>query len=110
MKSFCIFIFTVAITGLYIEDVFCEEIVIEAARLDSERVDPSRSVSVITSDDIDQMHVNSVADVLREVPGIQLTSQGPQGQTTSVFIRGARSEGTLVIVDGVEVNDASSQA
>lgn len=102
--------FLLVLFSFFASFAIAQEIVVEAARIDSERIDPSRSVTVVTSADIERMGVFTVAEVLRDIPGVQLTQQGPVGQTTSTFIRGARSEGTLVLVDGVEVNDASSPA
>jgi vitamin B12 transporter len=45
---------------------------------------------------------------LHSVPGLSFTQSGSFGQTASVFIRGANSEHTLVLIDGIEVNDPSS--
>ena len=43
-------------------------------------------------------------DALREVPGLSVARSGPLGATTSVFMRGNNSQSTLVLVDGVRVN------
>ncbi|HTB20700.1 MAG TPA: TonB-dependent receptor, partial [Bryobacteraceae bacterium] len=44
-------------------------------------------------------------DVLREVPGLQVDAYGPPGTLAEVFTRGADSTGTLVLLDGVPLND-----
>jgi vitamin B12 transporter len=49
-----------------------------------------------------------VADVLRGLPGIDLVSQGGPGKSSSVLLRGGNTRFTLVMVDGVEVNDPSN--
>jgi vitamin B12 transporter len=49
-----------------------------------------------------------VADVLRTVPGVDVLRSGGPGQPTSVFMRGANANHTLVLVDGVEMNDPAS--
>ena len=46
--------------------------------------------------------------MLKEVPGISITQQGGPGKITSVFIRGANPRHTLVLIDGMEVNDPGS--
>lgn len=46
--------------------------------------------------------------VLQNVPGVAVTKQGGAGQPVSVFIRGAESSGTLVLLDGLPLNDPSS--
>lgn len=46
-------------------------------------------------------------DVLRGVPGVTVARSGGVGQPSTLFLRGASSEHTLVLLDGVEVNDPS---
>ncbi len=52
----------------------------------------------------------TVLDALRAVPAIDVVRQGGVGQQTSIFMRGANSEHTLVLVDGIQVNDPISPA
>ena len=42
------------------------------------------------------------------VPGLDLVRTGSFGGTTAVFMRGAKSEHTLVLIDGIQMNDPSS--
>ena len=64
------------------------------------------SITVITSDDMDRKQERTLPDALKDVPGLNLAQTG-DGQT-SVFIRGANSNHTKVLIDGVEVNDPST--
>ncbi|MDP2036052.1 MAG: TonB-dependent receptor plug domain-containing protein, partial [Ignavibacteria bacterium] len=66
------------------------------------------SVSVVTSEVIQQKQLKTVVDILRDVPGISVSQQGGPGKLTYVTMRGANSNHTLVILDGVEMNDPSS--
>ncbi len=66
------------------------------------------SITVITAKDIAARQVYTVADLLRSVPGLDVVQSGGLGKTTSVFLRGANSNQTLVLVDGIEVNDPSN--
>ncbi|MGB2821779.1 MAG: TonB-dependent receptor, partial [Phycisphaerae bacterium] len=81
------------------------EIVVTATRLPTPRREVASAVTVITAEDIERRVVVTVADVLRDVPGLSVVRQGMLGHVTSVFIRGAKSEHTKVLVDGVCVND-----
>jgi vitamin B12 transporter len=49
-----------------------------------------------------------VESVLQTVPGLSFSAAGGPGQTRSVFMRGARGEDTLVLIDGIPVNDPLS--
>lgn len=81
-----------------------EEIVVTATRLPIREENSPASISVVTSDEIQQRQVERVADALREVPGVNITQTGAPGQLTSVFTRGLRSEHTQVLLDGIPIN------
>lgn len=49
-----------------------------------------------------------VGTVLRQMPGLQVRSQGGIGQVASLYIRGASPEHALILIDGIEVNDPSN--
>lgn len=85
-----------------------DTMVITATRGEQELKNVGNSITVITAEDIANRQLFSVADMLRTVPGIDVASTGGLGRQTSVFVRGAASDQTLVIIDGVEMNDPSS--
>ena len=62
------------------------------------------SVSVMTHDEMDDRGAQSVLDVLRGVPGVEVNQTGRRGGVTGVFIRGGDSDYNLVLIDGIEVN------
>ncbi len=66
------------------------------------------SLTVISREAIRNSGQNSVADVLRTVPGLDVVSQGGPGQQTSVFMRGGNSNQTKVLLDGMPLNDPGS--
>jgi len=66
------------------------------------------AISVITAEEIAKESPKSPADVLRRVPGVMVVESGGPGGTTTVRIRGAEAGQTLVLIDGIRVNDPSS--
>src|SRR5689334_22048821 len=54
------------------------------------------SVTVITREEIDALHPESVQDLLRARGGIDMTTSGGQGKLTSLFMRGTTSQQVLV--------------
>lgn len=62
---------------------------------------------VIDAARIAQSSADSLEDLLRREAGLQLSRNGPPGQNASVFIRGAASTNTLVLIDGVRVGSAT---
>jgi vitamin B12 transporter len=65
------------------------------------------SATVITDKDIQAQQAETVLQVLRTVPGLDVVQSGSRGNTTSVFIRGSESDHVLVLIDGVEVNSTT---
>lgn len=66
------------------------------------------SISVLTADDIAANGATSVADILRSLPSINISSNGGVGKTTSLRIRGEESYRTLVLIDGMNISDTTA--
>jgi vitamin B12 transporter len=62
---------------------------------------------VITAKDIAAQQAETVLQVLRNVPGLDVVQTGSRGAGTSVFVRGSESDHVLVLLDGVEVNSTT---
>lgn len=87
------------------EDTFQLDPLIVTATRSAERLSQTtRSVTVISTEDIAAQGVRTVADALRSVPGLDVVRTGGLGATTSVFTRGSESDHTAVLIDGVKVN------
>ena len=82
--------------------------VVGATRLPTLEDQLGTSVSVISSEDIERKQQSTLADVLQDVPGLNLVQTGGPGGTTSVFMRGTNANHTKVFIDGVDVGDPSS--
>jgi vitamin B12 transporter len=81
-----------------------EPVVVSATRFDIPLDQSPASVSVITSEDLEQKQIERVSDALREVPGLSVVQTGTPGQLTSVFTRGLNSAHTQVLLDGIPIN------
>jgi vitamin B12 transporter len=82
------------------------EITITATRISTSPANTSSSATVISGDAIARSQQPFVADVLRGEPGVNVAATGQPGSQTQVFLRGASPDGTLVLVDGIPVNNA----
>ena len=82
-----------------------EEIVVSANRIELPARNVGSSVTVIRREEIERRHKTTVLELLRTVPGLEVAQTGGPGKTTSVFIRGSNSSHTLVLLDGVRVNN-----
>ncbi len=67
-----------------------------------------QSISVVGSDELQQVQGPDLARVLERLPGVTLARSGPLGSQTSLFVRGANSEQLVVMIDGVRMADAAA--
>jgi len=84
------------------------DVVITATKTNTSMLEIASSVTVISEAELEKSHRNFVVDVLAEQPGLAIAQQGGAGKIARVFIRGANPHHTLILVDGVEVNDPGS--
>jgi vitamin B12 transporter len=66
------------------------------------------SVDLITADDLARQQITTPAAALGAIPGVPLFANGAPGSDVSVFTRGADSDQTLFLVDGIRLNDANT--
>lgn len=85
-----------------------DAIVVTATRVAQPATEVGQAVTVVTRDEIDRRQTVSVADLLATTPGVTVTRNGSLGGFTGVRLRGAEAEQTLVVIDGIRVNDPSS--
>ena len=81
-----------------------EGIVVTATRVPTPLEEILAPVLVIDRAAIERSGATDLSDVLRFHAGLDVTRSGGPGQTTAVFMRGAESNHTLVLVDGVRIN------
>jgi vitamin B12 transporter len=84
-----------------------DAIVVTATKNGTPRAELPLSVDKITGDDWEQAG-EQAETALQSVPGLSFSASGGAGQTRSVFLRGARAEDTLVLLDGIPLNDPLS--
>jgi vitamin B12 transporter len=83
-----------------------EEAIVVTASLDEEQdSDLPAAVSVIEAVEIQARQTTEVADLLASLPAMTVVQSGSPGQVTSLFTRGTKSDQTLVLWNGVELND-----
>ena len=81
--------------------------VVTATRIETPREQIATSISVITDQNIQDQHAETVIEALRNVPGVDVVGSGARGTTTGIFIRGSDKDQVLVLIDGVEVNSVT---
>ena len=90
--------------------VVTENVVVTAARIPQEASQSLQPVIVITADDIAESGQQTLVEVLQSRAGLEIASTGGFGQPSGVFMRGANSNQTLILIDGLRVNSATTGA
>jgi vitamin B12 transporter len=85
-----------------------ETITVIGSRLAQTETELGSSVGILTAADIERMGFAFTVDAVAAVPGVTINSNGAFGGSAGVRVRGASSEQTLVLIDGVPVNDPTS--
>ncbi|HEV8444125.1 MAG TPA: TonB-dependent receptor [Steroidobacteraceae bacterium] len=84
------------------------EVVVACSRLPVKLTDIGTNVTVLNRDDFDADQPTQLSDVLRNVAGVHIDEVGGRGGTGSLYLRGADPNYTLVLVNGVRVNDPTN--
>ncbi|MES3100422.1 TonB-dependent receptor plug domain-containing protein [Sphingomonas faeni] len=89
-------------------DTDAPELVVTASRVAQPASEIGQAVTVIDRAEIERRQTVVISDLLATTPGVTVTRNGTLGALTGVRIRGAESDQTLVVIDGVRVNDPAS--
>ena len=85
-----------------------EELLVTGSYSETQRENISASVTVLDRDSIATLNKSHLVDVLRTVPGLLIEEQGGAGGLVSVSLRGGESNFTVVMIDGVQLNDPTN--
>ena len=89
-------------------DAKIEEVLVLANHLPTDANNIGSSISSIDTNDFARQANFDVSQLLRTVPNMSVNRAGPLGALTQVRIRGAEANHTLVLIDGIEVNDVGN--
>lgn len=92
----------------FADDSTLESVVVTATRTPQPADKTAESITVITAEQIQTQQTDFLTDILDQTPGISLVRNGGAGQNATIGIRGAPAGQTLVLFDGVRINDPSS--
>lgn len=85
-----------------------DPVVVTATREPQKLSEVIADLTVITREQIESQGFGGVADLLRNTGAVEMTRNGTPASTTSLFIRGAETRHTVVLIDGVRVDSQST--
>jgi iron complex outermembrane receptor protein len=84
------------------------EVVVTSARIDLPFKENSRTINIITSEDIKNSAAVNIADLLQQVAGVDIRRRGTGGSQADLYIRGGGFDQTLLLIDGIKMDDAQT--
>lgn len=84
------------------------QIIVTGSSLDSTLENTGSSVSVLTEQELKDGQYRNAMNALRQLPGVDVVQSGGNGGNAAVFLRGGNSEHTLVLLDGIELNNPAT--
>ena len=85
-----------------------DTIIISSTRIDLPFKENSRTIDIISSEDIKNSATNNIADLLQQVAGVDIRRRGTAGSQADVYIRGGSFDQTLLLIDGIKMDDAQT--
>lgn len=90
------------------QELFTPDLIVEGTKTGTPIEQMTGAVTVIDEATIQALRVPTVAEVLRQVEGLDVVQSGGPGGQTSLFLRGGNSNHVLVLIDGVKVNNPTT--
>ncbi|WP_397363946.1 TonB-dependent receptor plug domain-containing protein [Olleya sp. R77988] len=85
-----------------------DSVIITSSRIDLPFKENSRTITVISSSDIKNSAATNVADLLQQVAGVDIRRRGTAGSQADLYIRGGGFDQTLLLIDGIKMDDAQT--
>ncbi|MBT4413344.1 MAG: TonB-dependent receptor, partial [Polaribacter sp.] len=85
-----------------------DTILIKSTRIDLPFKENSRTINVVTSAAIKNSAATNVADLLQQVAGVDIRRRGTAGSQSDLYIRGGGFDQTLLLIDGIKMDDAQT--
>lgn len=102
---FSFLVLTTPIKSQDLDTITLEKIVLYGSFLELDELNTGKNVTVIKASDIKQKNFNSLDELLQTIPSIELQSRGGFGNQSDLILRGTTFNQTLVLLDGIRVND-----
>jgi len=85
-----------------------KEVVITSTRIDLPFKENSRTINIFTKAAIKNSAATNVADLLQQVAGVDIRRRGTAGSQADLYIRGGGFDQTLLLIDGIKMDDAQT--
>ena len=85
-----------------------DSVVINSSRISLPFKKNSRTINIVSAEDIKNSATTNVADLLQQVAGVDIRRRGTGGSQSDLYIRGGGFDQTLLLIDGIKMDDAQT--
>lgn len=107
LAALCGLIYARGLMAAASADTYLDEIVVTATRTAVPLTELTTDVTVLRAGEIRRSGASTLGELLQSQPGIEISASGGPGSQSSVFLRGANANHTLILVDGMRINSAT---
>ena len=113
LKKLFFLVLAFTVTGILAQEDLSQEQKLEEVLISTYRIalpfsEDSRTITVITSQEIQKSAALSLADLLQQVSGLDIRRRGTYGMQADLYIRGGGFDQTLLLIDGIKLEDAQT--
>ncbi len=110
MKQLLLILFavTLTITNTEAQEITLDPVTITSSIIEKRASETGRNIAVIKGETFFNLPVNSIDELLRYVPGVEIQLRGPMGSQSDIVLRGGTFQQVLVILDGMRINDPNT--
>lgn len=92
----------------YAQEISLDPVTITSSLTEKRSSETGRNIAVIKGDYFQNLPVNSIDEMLRYIPGLEIQARGPMGSQSDIVLRGGTYQQVLVILDGLRLNDPNT--
>ena len=85
-----------------------DEVILNSTRIDLPLSQHSRTIQVLDASDIQKSGAPNVVVLLQQISGIDIRQRGVEGMQADLYIRGGSFDQTLLLIDGIKLEDAQT--
>ena len=106
--SFIIIFFSVGLTHAQSHNEVLDPVTVSSSLVAAKSSATGRNITIIKGAYFDKLPVNSLDQLLKFIPGVEVQSRGPLGAQSDISLRGSTFQQVLVILDGIRINDPNT--
>ena len=108
MKPLLILLFIITSSVIFGQENELDPVTVTASLKPANLSSTGRNIVVFQGEQIARLPVNSIDELLRYLPGLELQARGPMGSQSDILVRGGTFQQVLVVVDGIRINDPNT--